>query len=146
MNPKQTILVVDDETHIAHVVSLKLEQAGFRVVTASDGEEGFEAAVRERPDLVVTDFQMPVMTGLELSWKLREHPVTAHVPVLVVTARGHLLTDEDLARTNVKGLMCKPFSPRHLLEKVRELLGEGAATGAGGAPGGPAGSAGAVAA
>ena len=144
MNPKQTILVVDDETHIAHVVSLKLEQSGLRVVTASDGEEGFEAAVRERPDLVVTDFQMPVMTGLELSWKLREHPATAHIPVLVVTARGHLLTDEDLARTNVKGVMCKPFSPRHLLEKVRELLGEAPTAGTLG--GGPAGSAGAVAA
>jgi CheY-like chemotaxis protein len=145
MNAKQTILVVDDEMHIAHVVSLKLEQAGLRVVTASDGEEAFEAAVRERPDLVVTDFQMPVMTGLELSWKLREHPATAHIPVLVVTARGHLLTDEDLARTNVKAVMCKPFSPRHLLEKVRELLGESAGT-VGGIGGGPVGGAGAVAA
>lgn len=133
MKPKLTILVVDDESHISHVVSLKLEQAGMRVVTAADGEEGFEAAVREHPDLVVTDFQMPVMTGLELSWKLREHPETASVPVLVVTARGHLLSDDDVARTNIKAVMCKPFSPRHLLEKVRELLGEPAGAAAPGA-------------
>jgi two-component system alkaline phosphatase synthesis response regulator PhoP len=130
MTPKPTILVVDDETHISHVVSFKLGQAGMRVLTAADGEEGFEIALRELPDLIVTDFQMPIMTGLELSWKLRENPQTAMIPVLVVTARGHLLTDNDLARTNVKGVMCKPFSPRHLLEKVRELLGGSPAAGA----------------
>lgn len=122
-NPK-TILVVDDEMHISHVVSLQMQQAGMRVLTACDGEEAYEVACRELPDLVVTDYQMPVMTGLELSWRLRETAETAEIPVLMVTARGHLLTEEDLARTSIKAVMSKPFSPRHLLEKVRELLAD----------------------
>lgn len=124
MSDPKTILVVDDEVHISHVVSLKLQQAGMRVLTASDGEEAYEVACRELPDLVVTDFQMPVLNGLELSCKLRETAATSEIPVLVVTARGHLLTEDDLARTSIKGVMCKPFSPRHLLEKVRELLAD----------------------
>ncbi len=124
MSDPKTILVVDDETHISHVVSLKFQQAGLRVLTACDGEEAYEVARRELPDLVVTDFQMPIMTGLELSWKLRETQETAEIPVLMVTARGHLLTEEDLARTSIRGVMSKPFSPRHLLEKVRELLAD----------------------
>lgn len=127
MSDPKTILVVDDEVHISHVVSLKLQQAGMRVLTAADGEEAFEIAAREIPDLVVTDFQMPIMTGLELSWKLRETAATSEIPVLVVTARGHLLTQDDLSRTNIKGVMCKPFSPRHLLEKVSELLADAVA-------------------
>ena len=124
MSDPKTILVVDDETHISHVVSLKFQQAGMRVLTASDGEEGYEIACRELPDLVVTDFQMPIMTGLELSWRLRETAATSEIPVLMVTARGHLLTEDDLSRTSIKGVMSKPFSPRHLLEKVRELLAD----------------------
>jgi CheY-like chemotaxis protein len=88
MSDPKTILVVDDEVHISHVVSLKLQQAGLRVLTAGDGEEGYEVACRELPDLVVTDFQMPIMSGLELGCKLRETAATSEIPVLVVTARG----------------------------------------------------------
>ena len=64
---KPLILVVDDETHILHVVGLKLSNAGYEIITAEDGEEGLEVAVEQTPDLVITDFQMPFMTGLELS-------------------------------------------------------------------------------
>jgi CheY-like chemotaxis protein len=60
----KTILAVDDEAHILHVVSLKLQNAGFNVVTANDGEEAFEAATAHAIDLGITDFQMPGMSGL----------------------------------------------------------------------------------
>ena len=63
---KPLILAVDDETHILHVVSLKLTRAGFDVITAEDGEEALELALEECPDVVITDFQMPIMNGLEL--------------------------------------------------------------------------------
>ncbi|MBC7835910.1 MAG: response regulator transcription factor [Phycisphaerales bacterium] len=122
MKPK-LILVVDDETHISHVVSGKLRQAGMQVMCASDGEEAYELACASVPDLVITDFQMPLMSGLELSTKLRQNLATAHVPVMVVSARGHLITAEDKAQTNIRAVMCKPFGPRHLLERVHELLG-----------------------
>ena len=132
MKPK-LVLVVDDETHISHVVSGKLRQAGLQVMCASDGEEAYELACQSVPDLVITDFQMPLMSGLELSMKLRQNAPTSDVPVLVVSARGHLITADDKSRTNIRAVMCKPFGPRHLLEKVHELLGLAAEPGNAGA-------------
>lgn len=118
------ILVVDDESHILHVVSLKLRNAGYQVVTAQDGEEGFELALQCRPALVITDFQMPFMTGLELCEKLKEHPATAETPALMLTARGFSLNHDDVGRTNIEGVLSKPFSPREVLTRVQELIGD----------------------
>ncbi len=118
-----TVLVVDDESHVTNVVSIKLRQAGLNVLIASDGEEAYQTACEQVPSLIVTDFQMPFMTGLELACRLRENPQLASVPVLMVTARGHLVSSDELARTNIKALMCKPFAPREMLERVLTLLG-----------------------
>jgi CheY-like chemotaxis protein len=117
-----TVLVVDDESHISHVVSIKLRQAGLRVVVASDGEEALDLAAAERPALVISDFQMPLMNGLELAKSLRRAPDLARVPVLLVTARGHLIPPEELAQTNIRAVIAKPFAPRLLLQKALELL------------------------
>jgi CheY-like chemotaxis protein len=116
------ILVVDDEAHILHVVSLKLRNAGFDVVTAGDGEEGLDIALQVIPDLIITDFQMPFMTGLELCQRLKTSPQTAEIPALMLTARGFSLTPGDLAATNIVGVLSKPFSPREVLAKVQELV------------------------
>lgn len=116
------ILVVDDEAHILHVVSLKLRNAGFDVVTAADGEEGLDIAMQVLPDLIITDFQMPFMTGLELCQQLKRSPETAEIPALMLTARGFSLTPGDLAATNIVGVLSKPFSPREVLAKVQELV------------------------
>ena len=121
------ILVVDDEAHILHVLSLKLRNAGYEVVTAVDGEDGFELACQHRPDLGITDFQMPYMTGLELCRALSGNPATAHIPVLILTARGYALDDEDLRIGNIKGVLSKPFSPRAVLQLVQESLSAKAA-------------------
>jgi DNA-binding response OmpR family regulator len=122
MEPKK-VLVVDDEAHITHVVSLKLTNAGFIVSTAGDGEEALEMALTDPPALVVTDLQMPYMSGLDLCIKLKQHPTTAHIPALMLTARGFALGQADLAKTNIKSVMAKPFSPKDVLAKVREALG-----------------------
>ena len=116
------ILVADDEAHILHVVSLKLRNAGFEVLTAADGEEALDEAIAERPDLVITDFHMPVMDGMELCCKLRAHPQTASVPAIMLTARGYALDPEDRERTNIRSVLSKPFSPRELLANVQEVL------------------------
>jgi len=121
--------VVDDEAHILHVLSLKLKNAGFEVLTAADGEEGYEVALDARPDVVITDYQMPFMTGLELCVKLRANPQTAHVPALLLTARGYSLTQRDLAATNIVGVLSKPFSPRDVLSKIDDMV-NGLAAGA----------------
>ncbi len=118
----QRILVVDDEAHIVQVLSLKLRNAGYDVITAGDGEEGVDLAVEQLPDLIITDFQMPYMTGLELCRALAQHDATAGIPILMLTARGYALDDEDLAIGNIKDVISKPFSPRAIVAQVRGLL------------------------
>src|SRR4029453_17705705 len=88
---QKTILVADDESHILHVVSMKLRNAGFRVVTARDGREAFEMALHEKPDLLITDYHMPELSGLELCRKLKEEPSTTNIPAIMLTARGYQL-------------------------------------------------------
>ncbi len=120
---KPLILVVDDETHILHVVSLKLAKAGYQIITAEDGEEGLEVALERQPDLVITDFQMPFMSGLELCMALKEHSQTAATPALMLTARGFSIASEHLDKTNIVGVLSKPFSLREVLSRVQELVG-----------------------
>ena len=138
----KTILVADDESHILHVVSLKLRNAGFRVLTAHDGAEAFELAVQERPDLLITDYHMPQLSGLELCRKLRQDPATASLPAVMLTARGYHLEPHDTEQSGILRMLSKPFSPRHLLATVYEVL-EGKAGSAGSA--GAAGECGAAA-
>ena len=119
---KPLILIVDDETHILHVVSLKLRNAGYDVVTAEDGEEGLATALERQPDLVITDYQMPFLTGLELCQKLKENQTTCNTPALMLTARGFSLPEELLGQTNIAEVFSKPFSPKEILETVQRLL------------------------
>lgn len=124
MSPtKGLILAVDDEVHILHVVSLKLRNAGYEVVTAENGEEALAMALERRPDLIITDYQMPLLTGLELCQRLKQHPDTQAIPALMLTARGFSLAPEDLEQTNIVGVISKPFSPREVLARVQDLVG-----------------------
>lgn len=118
------ILVCDDEPHILHVVSTKLRNAGYEVFTAADGEEGFELAKQHGPDLIITDYQMPMLSGLELCAKMRGDAATQAIPVIMLTARGFSLNAGDLSNTNIRKVLPKPFSPREILRNTKELLGE----------------------
>lgn len=121
MNGK-TILAVDDEAHILHVVSLKLANAGFNVLTANDPEEALELAATSSIDLLITDFQMPGMSGIELARKLHSEPGRKNLPAMLLTAHGLALEQVELAHAGITICLSKPFSPRDLLEKVNELL------------------------
>ncbi len=118
----KTILVADDETHILHVVSMKLRNAGYEVITAMDGEEAFELCLSESPDLIITDYQMPVMTGLELCKKLKETEETKDIPAVMLTARGFDIEPDEMLAAGIAADLAKPFSPREVLGKVDELL------------------------
>ena len=122
MYPKK-ILVVDDEPHITHVVTLKLTNAGFNVQQAHDGEEAFQIACQGGFDLVISDLQMPYMDGVELAVALRNKSATRDLPVVLLTARGYAVEQEDIDRTNIADVLTKPFSPRRILEKVHEVIG-----------------------
>lgn len=117
------VLVVDDELHITQILSFKLKQIGVDVVTANDGEEGYQNASQYRPDLILTDYQMPVMDGYELAVQLNQDPETSDIPILMLTARGHRVTPAELASTNIQGLIPKPFSAREVMARVKEMIG-----------------------
>ena len=116
------ILIADDELYITSTLAQKLRKAGYEVRTASDGEEALALATEQVPDLIVTDYQMPILSGFDLAVELRQNPATAGVPLLMLTARGHRLESSELARTNIRCLLAKPFSLREVLSKIDELL------------------------
>ena len=120
---ERTILVADDESHILHVVSLKLRNAGFRVLTARDGAEALEMAQQEHPDLVITDYHMPQLSGLELCQRLKQDASTSGIPAIMLTARGYHLEPHDTEESGILKMLSKPFSPRELLATVNEVLG-----------------------
>jgi len=117
------VLVIDDELHITQILSFKLKQIGVDVVTANDGEEGYQHASQYHPDLILTDYQMPVMDGYELAVQLNRDPETSNIPILMLTARGHRLMPAELASTNIQGLIPKPFSAREVMARVKEMIG-----------------------
>jgi two-component system alkaline phosphatase synthesis response regulator PhoP len=121
-------LIVDDEIHIIQVVAIKLRNNGFEVVTANDGQEALEAALEHKPDVIVTDYQMPVMDGLELIENLRKQEQTAQIPVIMLTARDFSIEPETIEQLKISACLSKPFSPRELLEKVEEVIGQTATT------------------
>jgi CheY-like chemotaxis protein len=122
MAGQKTILVADDESHILNVVSLKLRHAGFRVITAGDGQEALDLAVQEKPDLLITDYHMPRLSGIELCRRLKQDAQTRCIPAIMLTARGYQLDDQDTAESGIRQMISKPFSPRHLLMTVNQVL------------------------
>ena len=122
MAEQKTILVADDESHILNVVSLKLRNAGYRVITASDGQEALDLAVQEKPDLVITDYHMPRLSGIELCRRLKQDAQTRGIPAIMLTARGYHLDEQDTVESGILEMLSKPFSPRHLLVTVNQVL------------------------
>lgn len=115
----QTILVVDDEPEIVRLVRSYLEQDGYRVVTAYNGDEALYAARREKPDLVVLDILMPKMDGLEFTRRARQE---RNVPIIMLTARADE-TDRIVGlEMGADDYVTKPFSPRELVARVRAVL------------------------
>ncbi len=117
-------LIVDDEIHIIQVVAIKLKNNGFEVVTANNGQKALEAALEHKPDVIVTDYQMPVMDGLELIENLRKQEQTAQIPVIMLTARDFAIEPETIEQLKISACLNKPFSPRELLEKVEEVIAQ----------------------
>jgi CheY-like chemotaxis protein len=116
------VLVADDEIHIIHVVAIKLRNNGYEVIAANNGAEAYDLACREKPDIVVTDYQMPVMTGLELIAKLREDERTKDIPVVLLTARSFAVSPEQQEGLEVSSCLSKPFSPKELLKTIQDIL------------------------
>lgn len=116
-----TVLIVEDNPDVVRIIHMALRRS-FKVMAAPDGEKGFELAVRERPNLIITDLMMPGIDGLELARMLREEPTTQHTPIIMLTAHG--TTDHRIAsiETGVDAYLNKPFSARELITTAHRLL------------------------
>ncbi|NLE38392.1 MAG: response regulator [Pirellulaceae bacterium] len=120
------ILLCDDDLPILRAAEFKIKRAGHDVRVATDGEEAWERIEESIPDILVTDCQMPRLGGLGLVERVRSHEATRRIPVLMLTAKGFELDEEDLARRlEIRELIAKPFSPRKLLETIERILEEG---------------------
>jgi len=116
------ILVVEDDEVGRELVRMTLERDGYLVVTAEDGERGFELALAERPDLIVTDVAMPAADGVQLVRRVRSAPEVAATPILVMTGFGTGNATYTLTQ-GADAFEPKPIDPDALRESVRRLLG-----------------------
>ncbi|MEC2054687.1 response regulator transcription factor [Peribacillus psychrosaccharolyticus] len=114
------ILVVDDEQSIVTLLQYNLEQAGFSVLTASDGEEGLRLASLENPDLMVLDLMLPKLDGIEVCKRLRQQKVM--VPILMLTAKDDEFDKVLGLELGADDYMTKPFSPREVVARVKAIL------------------------
>lgn len=119
-NPR--ILVVEDEEAIVTLLQYNLEAASFEVTTAFDGEEGLSLAKEDTPDLILLDWMMPGLSGIEVCKALRAHKPTANVPIIMLTARGEETDRVRGLETGADDYLTKPFSPRELVARVNAVL------------------------
>jgi two-component system cell cycle response regulator DivK len=116
------ILVVEDTEDNRRILRDLLTAVGYEILEATDGATGVELAKLHRPDLILMDIQLPVIDGYEATRRIKADPATRDIPVVAVTSYA-LAGDEDKTRdAGCDGYIAKPYSPRQLLERVREFL------------------------
>jgi two-component system phosphate regulon response regulator PhoB len=119
---KPHILIVEDEAALVELLRYNFEQEGFRVSSAADGEEALVMVSEDRPDLIILDWMLPLMSGLDVCRQLRRRPETRNVPIIMLTARGE---EGDRIRglnSGADDYLTKPFSPRELIARVHAVL------------------------
>ncbi|MGG3560390.1 response regulator transcription factor [Neobacillus rhizosphaerae] len=117
---KNKVLVVDDEQSIVTLLQYNLEQAGFEVLTAMDGQEGKELAETESPDILVLDLMLPKLDGMEVCKQLRQKNIM--IPILMLTAKDDELDKIIGLELGADDYMVKPFSPREVIARVKAIL------------------------
>ena len=118
----KTVLVTDDQPHIAEVIRLSLERTGCRVELAASGEAALRKADAGRIDLLIIDLAMPGMNGFETVRQLQRKPGCADLPVIVLTGSGDAQLRTEAERLGVAAFLTKPFSPTELQRRVQKIL------------------------
>ena len=122
MNPKR-VLIIDDEEAIQTVVKFGLKMSvGWEVLTANSGPEGIECAQVEQPDIILLDVMMPEMDGLATFKRLRQHPDTQAIPVILLTAKAQASEKRVFQKTGVNGVITKPFNSLDLAGEITQIL------------------------
>lgn len=118
------ILIVDDEVNIVISLEFLLEQAGYYVRAAHNGQEGLEKIATFEPDLVLLDVMMPRLNGFDVCQKVRENPAWNHIKVVMLTAKGRETEITKGFALGANAYITKPFSTRELLTEVKRILEE----------------------
>jgi len=118
----KNILIVDDEPDIVELISYNLKKEGFHLSTALDGEEALQKVRAGHLDLILLDLMLPGIHGMELCRILRNNPRTAHVPIIMLTARGEESDKVHGLESGADDYMTKPFSPKELIARVKAIL------------------------
>jgi len=119
----KTILLVDDEADVRAVLKMRLERAGYRVLEAQTGLQALEMTYSANPDLVVLDYTLPLMSGLEVLKMFRQTLATADLPVLLVSGVDDALMEQCIDDLKVFASFAKPFSPALVVKKIEEAFG-----------------------
>ncbi len=117
-----TIVVIEDEAAIQELLDYNLTRAGYRVVVSADGNEGLIQVKSERPDLVLLDWMLPSLSGIELCRLLREEPGTRAIPVIMLTAKGEEADKIEGLTVGADDYVTKPFSPSELIARIGAVL------------------------
>jgi CheY-like chemotaxis protein len=116
------ILIVDDEPYMLRIIELSLRKGGHQLIVGRNGREAVALALREKPRAIVMDVLMPEMDGLQALRAVRQDPATAAIPVIMLTARGQILTRQEAEASGASLFLTKPFSPTQLLNEVERLI------------------------
>ncbi len=119
------ILVVEDEQAIAEMIMTSLEMAGYQVKRAANGQIAYQMILDDVPDLILADWMMPMMTGLELAKRLKREENTAEIPIILLTAKSEEDDKINGFDAGIDDYVVKPFSPRELLARIRAVLRRG---------------------
>lgn len=127
MADKKLILLVDDDPDFVEAVRVIVENGGYEVEVAYDGQEGLEAVAERKPDLIVLDVMMPVMNGHEACAKLKGSEETAEIPIILLTAVADRVTTStythrDMLESEAEDYMPKPVEPGELLERIKSWV------------------------
>ena len=120
----RTVLIIEDEKLIIVSTQMVLEASGFRVESATNGEEGIAKARSAAPDLILLDIMMPGIDGWETLTRLKRDPATAGIPVVIFTAREHARGHQRSAEMGAVDYFRKPFEPDELIELVEKHVGQ----------------------
>ena len=116
------VVIAEDEPDIRDLIKFTLQFAGYEVFAGGNGEEGYELAKREKPDIVMMDVRMPKMTGYEACKLIKAEPKTAHIPVVFLSAKGQEAEVQTGLAVGATEYLLKPFELTQLTEKVAEIL------------------------
>jgi len=120
----KTILIADDEPNIVLSLEYLLEQAGYRVLVARDGQEALDAIARDVPDLVLLDVMMPRVSGFDVCQRVRTNRDWSHMRIVIISAKGREVEVAKGLALGADAYVTKPFATRELLARVRNLLGD----------------------